>query len=84
MIIVLIHLTEQVRIVTVYMYVYNICSIIILYLTEVYYELLEDKVCQFYAELLLRPAGKVSKSCCFSCAPSANTGDRFHHYYFFQ
>jgi sister chromatid cohesion protein DCC1 len=27
----------------------------------VYYELSEEKVCQFYAELLLRPAGKVSK-----------------------
>ena len=27
--------------------------------TEEYYELSEDKVCQFYAELLLRPAGKV-------------------------
>lgn len=26
---------------------------------EVYYELSELKVCQFYAELLLRPAGKV-------------------------
>ncbi len=28
----------------------------------VYYELSEIKVCQFYAELLLRPAGKVSES----------------------
>ena len=26
---------------------------------DVKYELLEDKVCQFYGELLLRPAGKV-------------------------
>ena len=30
--------------------------------TEEYYELSEDKVCQFYAELLLRPAGKVIKA----------------------
>ncbi len=29
-------------------------------LAEVYYELSEEKVCQFYAELLLRAAGKVS------------------------
>ena len=28
--------------------------------SEVYYELSEEKVCQFYAELLLRPAGKVN------------------------
>lgn len=27
--------------------------------SEVYYELLGERVCQFYAELLLRPAGKV-------------------------
>ena len=27
------------------------------------YMLLEDKVCQFFAELFLRPAGKVSKKC---------------------
>ena len=31
-----------------------------IYPAEEYYELSEDKVCQFYAELLLRPAGKVS------------------------
>ena len=26
------------------------------------YELMEDKVCQFFAELLLRPAGRVSEN----------------------
>ena len=49
-------------------YYYNVCNIIIIYLVEVYYELSEDKVCQFYAELLLRPAGKVSKSFYFLCS----------------
>ena len=34
-------------------------SIMRISLYLVYYELSEEKVCQFYAELLLRPAGKV-------------------------
>ena len=41
---------------------------------EVYYDLSEEKVCQFYAELLLRPAGKVQLSCQYlSISSTPNT-----------
>ena len=47
--------------------------------TEVYYELSEDKVCQFYAELLLRPAGKVRKTFVYvSCGLAVITDTRRH------
>ena len=36
--------------------IYSVCDSA----AETYYELLEERVCQFFAELLLRPAGKVS------------------------
>ena len=60
--------------------------------TEVYYELSEDKVCQFYAELLLRPAGKVSHSlsCGNSCTqlhillPTCTFFNQFNYHEFME
>ena len=37
------------------------CCLSELAAADVYFELSEEKVCQFFAELLLRPAGKVCR-----------------------